>query len=231
MEMLPANERKLVITEDGSHTLFVPSLHEHYHSVHGAIRESRVVFIEAGLHHCMMKTSTIKILEVGFGTGLNALLTWLEAEKLGLSVQYTGIEAYPLSISDASKLNYTSFLVNPNASMRYKAIHDSPWNTAEQLSDCIRLEKLDQKLQEVDLPDLHFNLVYFDAFSPESQPELWTEEIFRKISASMLPEGFLVTYSCKGNVKRALKSCGFAIEKLPGPPGKREILRAQKGNR
>jgi tRNA U34 5-methylaminomethyl-2-thiouridine-forming methyltransferase MnmC len=219
---------ELVISEDGSHTLFVPQLNEHYHSTHGAIQESRHIFIEAGLQKAVELNRKIKLLEVGFGTGLNALLTSLFAKRTGIEVDYIALEAYPLDKGILEQLNYCRLIEDREATMLFDRISKSEWDQSLPLSANFTLLKVHKMLQDYPFNDGPVHLVYFDAFSPDVQPELWSEGIFKKLFDHMVIGGILVTYSCKGVVKRALKSAGFLIEKLPGPPGKREILRAIK---
>jgi tRNA U34 5-methylaminomethyl-2-thiouridine-forming methyltransferase MnmC len=215
---------KLTITKDGSYTLFNPEIGEHYHSTFGAIQESEHIFIRAGLEPVIGQHDTIHIFEMGFGTGLNALLTFLRSEETGQKIGYYGLEAFPVSMETAAALNYHE-LLNTDQNLFLK--FHQPENST-QISDRFFLEKEINTLEQIVLPDDHFDIVYFDAFSPEAQPELWTPEIFEKIYHSMKTGGVLTTYSCKGTVKRAMKAAGFQLEKLPGPPGKREFLRATK---
>ena len=218
----------LQTTEDGSHTLFVPDLKEHYHSTHGALQESELVFIQNGLHHIPGCIKEINVLEVGFGTGLNALLTVIEAKKQRRKINYVAIEPEPVDAEMLEKLNYSSVIGSTEATGFFKKLHEASWIYPAFLCDYFILSKIQAKLEEVTLRNEQFNLVFFDAFGPEVQPELWTEEIFDQLFKCMKPGGILVTYSCKGTVKRALKAAGFSIEKLPGPAGKREVLRAVK---
>jgi tRNA U34 5-methylaminomethyl-2-thiouridine-forming methyltransferase MnmC len=216
------------ITADGSHTLFVPELNEHYHSVNGALQESEQVFIRNGLYHLPVCLKEITILEVGFGTGLNALLTVLEAKKQRRKINYVAIEPEPPDQEIISMLNYASIIGGTEAAGYFKKLHDAGWLYPAFLSDYFILSKIQARIEDVTLSDEQFHLVYFDAFGPEVKPELWTEQIFSQLYKCLKPDGILVTYSCKGTVKRALKSAGFTIEKLPGPIGKREVLRATK---
>ena len=219
-------ERK--ITSDGSHTLYLPHLNEHYHSTFGAINESLHVFIEAGFHEAVKSFDEIQILEIGFGTGLNALLTWMEAERIPKKVSYTAIEPYPLETGVWAALNYPDCFCTFSYREIYCRLHEMDWERNERISPFFSICKIRSRLEDY-LPEPDkFNLVYFDAFGPDVQPELWTEGIFRKILLSMKNKGILVTYSVKGSVRRALKSSGFSVEKLPGPAGKREITRAIK---
>ncbi len=218
----------LQTTSDGSHTLFVPGLNEHYHSTNGALQESELVFIQNGLHHLAVCLKEINVLEVGFGTGLNALLTVLEAKKQRRKINYVAVEPQPVDAEILEKLNFASLIGGTEAQGYYKKLHESSWTYPAFLSDYFILSKIQAKLEDITLRDEQFHLIYFDAFGPDVQPELWTEEIFTKLYKCMKPGGILVTYSCKGTVKRALKAAGFSIEKLPGPVGKREVLRAVK---
>ena len=220
---------KPVITEDGSHTLKLEGKDEHYHSTFGAISESMHVFIEAGLTFTAGRsTSPLKILEIGLGTGLNVLLTINHASKGGLIIDYTGLEPYPLDRSMWMQLNYPDLVEEAGAGEWFRKIHESAWESIVEISPSFRLRKHKIKLQDFDHPEKAFHLIYFDAFSPDIQAELWIEEIFRKLSLMTKPEGVLVTYSAKGRVRRALESVGYNVERLPGPRGKREMIRAVK---
>jgi tRNA U34 5-methylaminomethyl-2-thiouridine-forming methyltransferase MnmC len=216
----------LLITSDGSHTLTVPGTTEHYHSVHGAIAESQHIYINAGLKYALSDNKHLNILEIGFGTGLNALLTYSELAKLNVSCDYTAVEAFPLGKDIFTQLNYTE-LLNVQLSVFLK-MHTSEWNTKTEISSSFKLLKIHENACKIKLPANTFNLVYFDAFSPAIQPEMWTKEIFSSIYSSMKENALLTTYCTKGDVKRTLKGIGFIISKLPGPTGKREILRAVK---
>src|SRR3954468_8896445 len=232
-------QHKLIITEDGSHSLFVEELNEHYHSIHGAIRESKHVFIEAGLKHvskmkCLpeSKTRQINILEVGFGTGLNTFLTVLESQKLENTIDYITLEAFPLTGQVITALNYSALLVEQaNSAMAlqllFNMIHLAEWNAKVWLTSKFKLHKIHGTLQQVELKD-QFDLVYYDSFGPTAQPEMWEEPVFFKLWNAMSENGILVTYCAKGSVKRILKAIGFQLESLPGPPGKREMIRATK---
>lgn len=222
--------QKLILqtTEDGSHTLFAPGLNEHYHSTHGALQESGLVFIHNGLHHIPQCIKEINVLEVGFGTGLNALLTVLESKKQRRKINYVATEPEPVEEEILEQLNYASVIGSTEAEGYFKKIHEAGWVYPAFLSDYFIISKIKAKLADITLRDEQFHLVYFDAFGPDVQPELWTEEVFAQLYKCMKYNGILVTYSCKGTVKRALKAAGFTIEKLPGPAGKREVLRAIK---
>lgn len=219
---------ELKVTGDGSHTLFVPSLNEHYHSVFGAIQESKHIFIDAGLKALPSGMTTIEILEVGFGTGLNALLTCLEAWNSNPKVRYSSVEKWPVSIGMSSLLNFPDQIDTPGARDVFEHIHAAPWDDCVEISNHFSLRKIHADLIDYQPEPARFNLVYFDAFGPDVQPEMWTEDVFAKMFSAMKSGGILVTYSTKGTVKRNLKGAGFTIEKLPGPPGKREMLRARR---
>ena len=215
---------ELKITQDGSHTLYVPSLDEHYHSHFGAITESKHIFIEAGL--ASLQRSDVSILEVGFGTGLNALLTALYAGEHKVSVTYSSLEKYPLAAEVVKQLNYGS-LVGSRGAELFESIHSAPWGVHVPITEWFSLNKVLSDLTADD-PEGLFDLVYFDAFGPDKQPEMWTEEVIRRIAAVTRSGSVLVTYSAKGNLKRMLRSLGFEVTLLPGPPGKRVMTRAVK---
>jgi tRNA U34 5-methylaminomethyl-2-thiouridine-forming methyltransferase MnmC len=212
---------ELILTEDGSHTLFVPEIDECYHSSHGAIQESRHIFIEAGLKQC--SKTDIRILEVGFGTGLNALLAFAEAEKTGKRIHYTTLEKFPILPEKALLLNFPE-LIDKNSRAFFEKMHLSEWNEPQTISSFFILEKLKTDFTTYNHTS-QYDVIFFDAFSPEKQPEMWTQEQFEKIVARCNPGAILTTYCAKGVVRRALQSAGFTVERLPGPPGKREILR------
>ena len=220
-------QTRLEITSDGSHTLFVRELNEHYHSTFGAVQESMHVFIQSGFDEIDKTIVPVNILEMGFGTGLNALLTLINSEKNSRQVHYTGVEKFPLSDGIIEQLNYPQIL-NPSFVKIFRSLHNSGWNQEIKITADFTLFKINKDLQDLIFNPDTFDLVYYDAFGPKVQPELWTDQIFQKITNAMKPGGILVTYSVKGSVRRALKSTGFEVKKLPGPPGKREITRATK---
>ena len=217
-------KRELRITEDGSHTLYVPEMQEAYHSVHGAIQESLYIFLEQGF--LTLDKAFLNILEIGFGTGLNALLTLDEAYKRDIKVRYHSIEKYPLDYEEYSQLNYEEFIdgLRPGSLMK---MHESPWEKAVPISDHFTLLKEKSDLREFKLQG-PYDLVYFDAFAPQKQAHLWTEEVFDRISSAVKLGCVLLTYTSMGNVRRALISCQFDVKKVPGPPEKRHILRATR---
>lgn len=215
---------RLKITKDGSHTLYSEKHREHYHSTYGATQESKHIFIDAALNP-KLHQKEIRILEVGTGTGLNVLLSFLHSKSKDCNIYYEGVELYPISKEEAGLLNYTE-LSGLDKDVLTK-IH-SQKNVIVEIGDNFHFLNRIEDVKDASFRSSYFNVVYFDAFSPESQPELWTTEIFAKIFNAMADGGVLTTYSCKGIVKRAMKSAGFVIEKLPGPPGKREFLLATK---
>ncbi|HPE33158.1 MAG TPA: tRNA (5-methylaminomethyl-2-thiouridine)(34)-methyltransferase MnmD [Bacteroidales bacterium] len=220
------HDLQLRITNDGSHTLFVPSLSEHYHSVYGAIQESRHVFIETGFRKISHKYQNINILEVGFGTGLNALLTLLSKEDS--KIHYVAVEAFPLDELITEQLNYSSQIDSQNISEYFTKLHQSAWNNETEIVTGFFLKKISRRIETIVLPQNNFHLVYFDAFAPDKQPDIWQIDVFKIIFDSMRSGGILTTYTSKGLVKETLKSAGFTLERLPGPPGKRHMLRATK---
>lgn len=228
-------ERKLISTDDGSATIFIPEWNESYHSKHGAIREAIHVFIQNGLYKIPNKK--ISVLEIGFGTGLNSFLTLLNAVKRDLNISYTGLEKYPVQPSEYRLLNYSKSIADNLDSLDFEEIKpdylyqkmmDSDWGDFQQINQNFRLKKVETDFFEFDYPASEYDLVYFDAFGARVQPELWTLELFEKIHFGMKIGGLLTTYSSKGSVRRALKELGFEVEKLAGPPGKREMINAIK---
>ena len=222
---------EIKITKDGSHTLFVPELNEHYHSTHGAIQEAVHVYINAGLHHC--KKDEIHVLEIGFGTGLNAFLTLLESIKIDKKIVYTSLERYPISVSDAQKLNYASQIC-PEKKSLFLQLHEIEWELSNRRSQKqidinphFSLLKLNRDVTDTEAFafSTKFDVVYFDAFAPEKQPEMWTQDVFESIFSVCNPNAALTTYCAKGTVRRTMQSAGFMVEKLKGPVGKREMLR------
>lgn len=207
-------QRNLVITKDGSHSVEIPEWQVSYHSMHGAVQESMHVFIEAGLKYWWNKyRKECRVFEMGFGTGLNALLT----VNTGLKVIYEAVEAFPLEQEITDALNY--------GMPELARLHSCAWNTVVPVTDTFSIKKVQASLQEY-APGIVVDVIYYDAFAPDVQPELWTEPMFAKMYGMLSPGGILVTYCSKGAVRRAMQAVGFKVEKLPGPPGKREIIRA-----
>lgn len=218
----------LIVTDDGSHSIFSERYGVTYHSKYGAITESAHVFIDAGLRYKAAVQRDIAILEIGFGTGLNAFMTWLEAERRNLHVRYASVEAYPLTQKEAAVFNYAAQLKAPERHADFLRLHRSTWETDHELSESFTFIKYRTRLEDF-IPDAGFDVIYFDAFAPQAQPELWTETIFARLYAALNPDGVLVTYCAKGDVKRTLKKVGFEVERLQGPPGKREMTRGVRG--
>ena len=218
-------KREIITTSDGSTTIHIPEWDEQYHSKHGAIQEAYHVFIKHGLN--LFENQKINILEIGFGTGLNSFITFIEAQKLNLKVDYIGVEKFPISDEECKQLNYVSELKSDKDADIFEKMHSSSWNEKHVLSKDFSLTKRNQDFNDIDDKEV-FDLIYFDAFGARVQPELWTVTIFQKMFDALKSGGVLVTYSAKGSVRRAMIEVGFKVEKLPGPPGKREMLRAQK---
>ena len=222
-------KRTFITTGDGSITIYLPDWDEQYHSKHGAIAEANHVFIQTGLEHLLntlqLQLEEISILEIGFGTGLNAFLTLLESEKKHISINYTGVEAYPIDEKELEGLNYPKLL--EVSEKDFKKLHSIAWETKSEITTHFQLTKRNQFFSEI-IDKECFHLIYFDAFGAKVQPELWTVEIFKKMYNALKENGVLVTYSAKGSVRRNMEAVGFTVERLPGPPGKREMLRASK---
>ena len=211
------------ITEDGSSTLYCPDLDEHYHSIHGAVQESMHVFIDAGLKKC--SSDSLKIMEIGFGTGLNVLLTILNADNK--KITYHTIEKIPLKNDIIKEINYPYIINSEKAKNYFKKIHETHWNRECKIDTNFILKKIESNLLEHNFEE-GYDLVYFDAFAPNKQPELWGEEVFQKLFKSMKSNALITTYCAKGSVRRTMISCGFKVERISGPPGKREMLRGVK---
>ena len=218
-------KRRIITTGDGSKTIQIEDWDEQYHSKHGAVQEAYHVFIEHGLR--LFQNKKINLLEIGFGTGLNAFITLLEAPKQQLSIDYVGIEAFPVSKEEVEALDYCQQLDASNNREAFQRMHGSPWEETTSITPDFSLLKQKMDFKEIEEENL-FNLIYFDAFGARVQPELWTEEIFLKMYDALEKGGILVTYAAKGSVRRAMQAVGFTVERLPGPPGKREMLRAIK---
>lgn len=215
-----------MITEDGSHTIYLPEMDEHYHSVHGAIQESMHIYIQQGLLQTNKKD--LSILEIGFGTGLNTYLTYCQAQQMKVNISYFSLEKYPLTKSEYLQLNYPD-VIYPEFSTVFEQMHQADWNTLVNISPEFRLQKIQADLLTFPFEAApQFDLVYYDAFAPGKQPEMWSDEILQMVSASVKPGGILVTYCAKGTVRRAFMQSGFKMERIPGPIGKKEILRGKK---
>lgn len=218
--------REIINTADGSQSIFVPGLAEHYHSVHGALQESEHVFMKNGLD--LHPRADVSVLEVGFGTGLNALLALSRSVARHLDIRYQTIELYPLDEQEYSSLTFAKHFF-PDLQREFELMHRCQWGEEIRVADSFSIYKMQVDLLEWE-PSTRFDIVFFDAFAPDKQPRLWTEDVFGKISRAMNPGGVLSTYCCKGVVKRALRASGFDVELLPGPPGKREITVARKSS-
>jgi len=215
---------EIIITADGSHTLYIPGMNEHYHSIHGAIQESQHIFISHGFDVC--SADPLNILEIGFGTGLNAFLTALQSTKSERKVHYTTLEKYPLERRITDQLNYHTFY-GDNTKELFRLLHSAPWNTNVSINNNFTLRKVETDVT-TSVPSGTYNLIYFDAFGPDKQPEMWSKDVINSIAGNTVEKGLFLTYSAKGELKRNLKACGFEVSLLPGPPGKRQIIRAEK---
>ena len=211
-------------TQDGSHSILSKQYGVSYHSKYGAIQESRHVFLQAGLHYKALQQKDLAILEIGFGTGLNALLTFEEAERHQWNIHYETVEAFPIELPQALQLNYPARLNTEKLSGIFIALHSCSWEEIHRLSPFFTFRKVCQSFQEIQY-ERQFDLIYFDAFAPDAQPELWEPPLLSLLYKALRPGGMLVTYCAKGSVKRAFKAVGFQVEALPGPPGKREMTR------
>ncbi len=227
-------KREIITTADGSTTIHIPEWNEHYHSKHGAIQEAYHVFIMHGLRFIIDRQSatsnalkSISILEIGLGTGLNAFITFLEAEQYHLAVDYVGVEGYPVALEEVKCLNYASALKVKEKHALFEKIHTAAWEVPFELGPGFSLTKQHKMFHDIQSKAQH-ELIYFDAFGARVQPELWTEIIFAIMYKALKANGVLVTYSAKGSVRRAMQAVGFKVERLPGPPGKREMLRGVK---
>jgi tRNA U34 5-methylaminomethyl-2-thiouridine-forming methyltransferase MnmC len=219
-------KREIIITKDGSTSIYLPELNESYHSKFGAIQEAQHVFIKNGMD-LFQSNDTIHILEIGFGTGLNTFITFLEASKRKQKIHYDGVEAYPVSTADARQMNYVKELNATNFEAVFNEIHAVQWEQKIELTPSFTLTKRKQFFQELTDKE-KFHLIYFDAFGFDVQPELWNEQIFKIMFDALLSNGVLVTYACRTSIWKAMLSVGFSVEKLSGAPGKREMLRAIK---
>lgn len=217
-------EREIITTSDGSTTIRIKDWDECYHSKHGAIVEAYHVFIKNGLS---LFENPVDILEIGFGTGLNAFITFLESERKKQAINYVGVEAYPISTDEVGAMNYVKALGAETQAQTFIKMHKNEWEISSAISENFSLLKRKQRFEDID--DIEtFDLIYFDAFGYRVQPELWSTEIFQRMYNALKPNGVLVTYAARGAVKRSMLAVGFSVEKLDGPPGKREMMRASK---
>lgn len=218
-------KREIIITSDGSTSIHLPEWDESYHSKHGAIQEAQHVFIKNGLSLC--KRQSVSVLEIGFGTGLNAFITFLESQKSNQNIDYVGVEGFPISAEEVLQMNYVNQLNANQFELEFKKMHQSDWEENVTISEHFRLTKRKQLFNDINDKN-QFDIIYFDAFGYRVQPELWSVEVFIKMYEALKEGGILVTYACRGPIKNAMKEAGFKIEKLAGPPGKREMLRGWK---
>jgi len=218
-------EREIIKTLDGSTTIHLKEWDECYHSKHGAIQEAKHVFIKNGLS--LFENNPVSILEIGFGTGLNAFITFLESNAKQQQIDYVGVEAYPVDAKEVLEMNYVAELEADQYKGIFEKMHECEWNEKNVITSNFSLTKRKQFFDEINDFEI-FDLIYFDAFGYRVQPELWSTEIFRKMYNSLKPNGVLVTYAARGVVKRSMIEVGFTVEKLAGPPGKREMFRAFK---
>ena len=217
-------KREIIQTNDGSTTIHLPEWNESYHSKHGAIQEAYHVFIKNGL--TLFEGKSISVLEIGFGTGLNAFITFVEAKKASQSIDYVGAEAYPVALDEVMQMNYPKE-IDANETPVFKQMHECNWEEKQTITPNFALTKRKQFFQ--DIKDVSaFDLIYFDAFGCRVQPELWSDEVFAAMFKALKSNGVLVTYACRTSIKNAMLLAGFSVEKLPGAPGKREMLRATK---
>lgn len=216
-------------TADGSNTLYVPELDEHYHSTNGAIQEAQHVYLGAGLESVLATaTGMVWVLEVGFGTGLNALLTLQRSLGSSYPILYDTIEKYPLPPAVIDSLAVERYVLNPELLDYHQQLHAAGWGTPVALTPQFALYKIAGTLQATPLSEETYHVIYFDAFAPEKQPEMWTDEVFKQLYDATAPGGVLVSYCAKGSFRRSLKAAGWLVEKIPGPAGKREMTRARK---
>ncbi|WP_133406970.1 tRNA (5-methylaminomethyl-2-thiouridine)(34)-methyltransferase MnmD [Parashewanella tropica] len=224
-------EVQLHITKDGSHTLINPSLEESYHAYNGAHTESQYVYIQCGLEYYISNRSDsrdpITILEFGFGTGLNALLTLQHCTHSNTRVHYISLEPFPVPAATALQLNYTDNLAQPYPEL-FRQLHTCEWNNTVKITENFELKKLNQKLHETKLEPNSIDIIFYDAFAPSKQPDAWEKQLFEKCFEALKPNGLLVSYCANGQFKRDLKSIGFTLDQCKGPMGRREITRAWK---
>lgn len=217
-------KREIITTNDGSSSIYIPEMDESYHSVHGAVQEALHVFIKNGLG--LFSSNEINVFELGFGTGLNAFLSEQYSSQNSILINYHSIEAFPVEVSLVKLLNYND-IIKYNVEV-FDSIHSAKWEVLNRISETFQLKKIEAKIQDFELDKNHYDIVFFDAFGPRAQSEIWSIEILQKMYDCLKPNGKLVTYCAQGQFKRDLKSIGFKVENLPGPPGKREMTVATK---
>lgn len=217
-------KREIITTKDGSSSIYIPEMDETYHSVHGAVQEALHVFIKNGL--ALMSKGEINVFELGFGTGLNAFLSEQYSSQNKISIYYDSIEAYPVEVNLLNKMNYNN-VVKYKIEI-YESIHKAEWEVENRISETFQLRKIEAKIQDFEVEKKHYHIIFFDAFGPRAQSEMWSVEILQKMYDCLRNDGRLVTYCAQGQFKRDLKYIGFKVENLPGPPGKREMTVATK---
>lgn len=217
---------ELYTTNDNSHTLYNSDLDETYHSRNGAVEEALYVYLKQGFEVKAQSTQNISVLEIGFGTGLNTILTLQVAERLNVECDYYTLETFPLSVDVIEQLNYRQF-INSNHINNFNQMHECAWNSWQHINPNFKVYKAEKSIHDFNTTE-RFDVIYFDAFGPDKQPDMWTEQVFKKLFELLKPSGIFVTYSAKGEVRRTLKAIGFDVELLPGPPRKRHMLRAIK---
>lgn len=221
-------KRVFMITEDGSQTVYLPEMDEHYHSIHGAIGESLHIYIEQGLLFAGRKA--LSVLEIGFGTGLNAFLAYGYAQRENLNIDYCSLEKYPLTEQEYRLLNYPDIIFSEYAST-FNHLHEAEWDKTVKISDNFNLNKVQTDLLTFQFDEIpKYDVVFYDAFAPSKQPDMWSDDILHKVAASVKKDGVFVTYCAKGSVRRTLMNAGFTMERIPGPKGKKEILRGKKNS-
>ena len=218
-------KREIIKTLDGSTSIHIVDWNESYHSKNGAIQETYHVFIRNGL--ALFERAPVSILEIGFGTGLNAFITFIEASAKNQNITYTGVEAYPVPAQEVGEMNFVGQLDAAQHQHVFARMHECEWEHPISLSDIFTLTKRQQFFEEIEDVE-SYDLIYFDAFGYQVQPELWSTDIFRRMYRALKPGGWLVTYAARGVVKRSMMEVGFTVEKLPGPIGKREMFRAHR---
>jgi tRNA U34 5-methylaminomethyl-2-thiouridine-forming methyltransferase MnmC len=225
------SELKIIVTEDGSHSLYNADLNETYHSFHGAVQESKHVFIKEGLDYLKSEQGLkqINVLEVGFGTGLNALLALEWANENEIKVNFTTLEPFPLKAELYQQLNYAQFISGESVQERFLALHDAPWEVMHSQGALFSIFKTEQRLQDFEAVN-KFNVIFFDAFAPSKQSEMWELSILSLVLVGLADNGVLVTYCAQGQLKRDLKSLDMDVQTLSGPPGKKEMVRAIKNS-
>jgi tRNA U34 5-methylaminomethyl-2-thiouridine-forming methyltransferase MnmC len=218
-------KKEVIVTGDGSKTIHMPELNESYHSTHGALQEAEHVFIKNGLVH--IDKDFIQVFELGFGTGLNAILAYRFAQQNNTQIEYVGVEAYPVAMEMLTNLDYTSFLTEDEKEI-FSKMHEVSWGEKVRLSDLFTFQKVEQKVESYNPESEVFDIIFFDAFGPRTQGSLWQPVVLNKMAQMLRPKGVLTTYCAQGQFRRDLKSVGFDVTKVPGPPGKREMTVAFK---